>query len=163
MLITSIATAGVLAAGFLYLRSRFLDIMIKEIASPFGYDETVAKLSESINGKPGWHVFNVVDQGAEIVKNGGADAGRITIIQYCHGGHASRMFRVDERRKISAFSPKAVSVYQKSDGVTYASMMNGGMMKLFATGEMKRIVTEVSSEVKAMMSVLHARPALKDL
>ncbi|MGD9642738.1 MAG: DUF302 domain-containing protein [Elusimicrobiales bacterium] len=154
-----IAIAAVLAGVVLWLRANFLGLMLKEVKSPFGYDDTVVRLKESIAGKKGWHVFNVVDQGAEITRNGGAPAGRITIIQYCHGGFASRMFQTDERKKISAFSPKAISVYEKSDGAVYISMMNGELMKLVATGEMKEIVNEVSAEVKKIMSVLHRAPA----
>jgi uncharacterized protein (DUF302 family) len=145
-------------AAFL-LRTRFLDLMIKEMKSPFPYGETVERLKKSIAAQKGWHVFNVVDQGAEIVKNGGWDVGRITIMQYCHGPFASRMFQNDERKKISVFSPKAVSIYTKSDGRTYVSMMNGEMMKLVAAGEMKQIVREVSGEVKGIMSVLHGKAA----
>jgi uncharacterized protein (DUF302 family) len=144
-----------------FLRTGFLDLMIKEVKSPFTYEETVEKIKNSINGQRGWHVFNVVDQGAEIIKNGGTDVGRITIIQYCHGAFASRMFSADERRKISVFSPKAISIYQKRDGNTYISMMNGEMMKLTATGETKEIILEVSTEVKKIMSVVHGKPAVK--
>lgn len=154
--------AAIVAAA-LWLRSNFLSLMLKEIKSPFGYDDTVARLKEGISGKKGWHVFNVVDQGVEITKNGGAPAGRITIIQYCHSGFASRMFQADDRKKVSAFSPKAISVYEKSDGAAYVSMMNGELMKLVASGEMKDIVNEVSAEVKKIMSVLRRAPAAENL
>jgi uncharacterized protein (DUF302 family) len=157
---TLFGAALVFFAAFL-LRANFMNLMVKEIKSPFSYSETVEKIKNSIDGQKGWHVFKVVDQGAEIVKNGGADVGRITIIQYCHGGFAARMFQTDERRKISAFSPKALSIYEKSDGGTYISMMNGEIMKMVATGETREIVLQVSGEVKKIMSVVHAQPAEK--
>jgi uncharacterized protein (DUF302 family) len=158
MIITIVLTAAI-AVVLMYVRVRFLDLMVKEIRSPFDFDETIARLTSSIGSRKGWHVFNVVDQGGEIIRNGGDDVGRITVLQYCHGALASRMFLADERKKISVFSPKTMSVYQKNDGATYVSMMNGELMLRLASGEMKEIIEDVSAEVKTIMSVFRKTPA----
>ncbi|NLI09768.1 MAG: DUF302 domain-containing protein [Elusimicrobia bacterium] len=151
-----ISVCIILFAAFL-LRESFLNIMIKEFPSAYGYEETINIIKERISNKKGWHLFGVIDQGSEIVANGGSPVGRIAIIHYCHGGFASMMFSADSRKKISVFSPKAVSVYEKKDGKTYIAMMNGGLMKLLSSGEMREIVKAVSREVKEIFVVLHKK------
>ncbi len=156
MLTCTIFLLALIFIGF-YFRGSFLNLMIKEFPSAYSYEETVSKIKERISSKKGWHIFGVIDQGEEIVKNGGEPVGKIAIIHYCHGKFASMMFSQDSRKKISVFSPKAISVYEKSDGKTYIAMMNGQLMKFFSSGDMKEIVKAVSGEVREIMSPLHQK------
>ena len=151
-------TAAAIAARMLfrYMQNHFIQLMIREIPSPMGYAETIARLKANITDKPGWHVFNVVDQGREIVDNGGASVGRMTILQFCHGPFASRMFADESRRRMSVFSPRNVSVYEKSDGKAYVAIMNGDLMMKFTPPATRAIIREVARDVKSMLSFLHA-------
>lgn len=141
---------------FRHLQGHFIQLMIRELPSPLGFDETVAKLKTQIAEKPGWHVFNVVDQGGEIVANGGAPIGRMTILQFCHGPFASRMFSAEDRRRMSVFSPRNVSVYEKADGRAYVAIMNGDLMMKFAPPATRAIIREIARDVKSMLAFLHS-------
>ncbi|MGD9780703.1 MAG: DUF302 domain-containing protein [Kiritimatiellia bacterium] len=141
---------------FRYMQNHFIQLMIREIPSPMGYAETIDRLKANIADKPGWHVFNVVDQGREIVENGGAPIGRMTILQFCHGPFASQMFSDESRRRMSVFSPRNVSVYEKNDGKTYVAIMNGDLMMKFTPPATRAIIREVARDVKSMLSFLHA-------
>lgn len=141
---------------FRYLQNHFMQLMIREIPSPMGYAETIDRLKANIADKPGWHVFNVVDQGREIVDNGGAPIGRMTILQFCHGPFASQMFSDESRRRMSVFSPRNVSVYEKNDGKTYVAIMNGDLMMKFTPPATRAIIREVARDMKSMLSFLHA-------
>ena len=140
---------------FRYMQYHFIQLMIREIPSPLGFSETVAKLTANMNQKPGWHVFNTVDQGREIVVNGGASIGRMTILQFCHGAFASQMFSDESRRRMSVFSPRNISVYEKVDGKTYVAIMNGDLMMKFTPPATRAIIREVARDVKSMLSFLH--------
>lgn len=142
---------------FLIMKNKFLNLMINEFRSDYSYENTIEIIKERISSKKGWHIFGVIDQGNEIIKNGGNYVGKITIIHYCNGIFASRMFSDDLRKKISIFSPKAIAVYEKKDGNVYVAMMNSMLMKLFSSGEMKDIVKAVSSEVKEIIAPLIKR------
>ena len=141
---------------FRHLQGHFIQLMIRELPSPLGFDETVAKLKTNIAEKPGWHVFNVVDQGGEIVANGGASVGRMAILQFCHGSYASRMFSDESRRRMSVFSPRNVSIYEKRDGRAYVAIMNGDLMLKFAPPAARAIIREVARDVKSMLAFLHS-------
>ncbi len=133
-------------------RGRLLSLMIKEIASPHDYEKTLDLIKKTFSNSEGWRIVNIIDQGKKIIENGGDPVGRITIIQYCHSIYASQMFKDDNRKKISVFSPKSIAVYEKSDGKTYISLMNSAIMKFISSGEMKEIVKNVSGEVGQMMA-----------
>lgn len=144
---------------FHYAQNNFIRLMIRELPSPLPCGETIAKLKTNIAEKPGWHIFNVVDQGREIVENGGAAIGRMTILQFCHGPFASQMFSAEDRRRMSVFSPRSISVYEKSDGKAYVAIMNGDLMMKFTPPATRAIIREVARDVKSMLAFLHAGPA----
>ena len=141
---------------FRYMQNHFIQMMIREIPSPLGFSETVEKLTANINQKPGWHVFNTVNQDREIVVNGGASIGRMTILQFCHGAFASQMFTDESRRRMSVFSPRNISVYEKADGKAYVAIMNGDLMIKFTPPATRAIIREVARDVKSMLSFLHS-------
>lgn len=156
-ILLALAAAAIAAWVFYrYIQNHFIPMMIRELPSPLDYENTVAQLKASISGKPGWHIFNVVDQGREIVDNGGAPVGRMTILQFCHGPFASRMFADENRRRMSVFSPRNVSVYEKRDGKAYVAIMNGDLMMKFTPPATRAIIRDVARDVKSMLSFLHA-------
>lgn len=152
------ALAAVLPAAFgLYrwMQNRFIQLMIREIPSPMSYEETIGTLKAKINGTPGWHVFNTVDQGREITDNGGRSIGRMTILQFCHGPYASKMFSDESRRRMSVFSPRSISIYEKQDQRTYVAVMNGDLMMKFTPPATREIIRRVAGDVKPMLGFLH--------
>lgn len=152
----ALALVALAAFGlFRFLQRRFLTMMIRELPSPLSFDATVETLTAAINGKPGWHVFNTIDQGREITAHGGEPVGRMTILQFCHGPLASRMFADESRRRMSVFSPRNISIYEKTDGQTYVAIMNGDLMMKFTPPATRAIIREVARDVKSMLAFLH--------
>lgn len=139
-----------------YIQNHFIRMMIREIPSPMGYAETLEKLESNISSHPEWHTFNVVDQGKEIVDNGGKSIGRMTILQFCHGPLASRMFSNENRRRMSVFSPRSISVYEKADGKAYVAIMNGDLMMKFTDAGTRAVIQNVAKDVKSMLAFLHS-------
>lgn len=153
----TLAAAAIAARLFYrYIQNHFIQLMIREIPSPLGYAETIDRLKTNISDKPGWHVFNVVDQGREIVDNSGASVGRMTILQFCHGPFAARMFADESRRRMSVFSPRNMSIYEKNDGRAYVAIMNGDLMMKFTPPATRAIIREVARDVKSMLAFLHS-------
>jgi uncharacterized protein (DUF302 family) len=156
-LLLALAAAALAAVAlFRLLQQRFIPMMIRELPSPLSYGATLDTLAANINSTPGWHVFNTIDQGREITAHGGEPIGRMTILQFCHGPFASRMFSDESRRRMSVFSPRSISVYEKGDGSTYVAIMNGDLMMKFTPPATRAIIREVARDVKSMLAFLHA-------
>jgi len=139
-----LALALVAMGGWLfyrYIQNHFIQMMIREIPSPLGYAETLEKLEGNISSKPQWHTFNVVDQGKEIIDNGGESIGKMTI---------------EGRRRMSVFSPRSISVYEKADGKAYVAIMNGDLMMKFTDPGTRAVIQNVAKDVKSMLAFLHA-------
>lgn len=154
----ALALVALAAFGlFRLLQRRFITLMIRELPSPLPFEATVNTLTANINGTPGWHIFNTVDQGGEITVHGGDSIGRMTILQFCHGPFASQMFSDEARRRMSVFSPRSVSVYEKADGKTCVAIMNGDLMMKFTPPATRAIIREVARDVKGMLAFLHPR------
>jgi len=154
-----LAVAVIAVAGWFfyrYIQTHFIQMMIREIPSPLGYAETLETLESNISSKPEWHTFNVVDQGKEIVDNGGKSIGKMTILQFCHGPLASKMFSDEGRRRMSVFSPRSISVYEKTDGKAYVAIMNGDLMMKFTDSGTRAVIQNVAKDVKSMLAFLHA-------
>ena len=129
-------------------------MLIKEQESPFDFEKTIDLLIEAINNKEGWKVTALIDQNQAVMENGGTSIGKFKIIKYCNGKHASQMLQSDDRKYIGTMMPKSFAVYEKSDGQSYVSFLNGAVMGDMMGGEIEAIINEVSFDVSEMISVL---------
>ncbi|MFC2090452.1 DUF302 domain-containing protein [Bacteroidota bacterium] len=129
-------------------------MLIKELQSPHDFEKTVEILINRINNKEGWKVTALIDQNKAIQDNGGAAVGKFKIIKYCNGKHASQMLLSDDRKFMGTMMPKSFAVYEKADGKSYISMINGTEMGKLFGGEVEKIINEVSVDVREMISFL---------
>jgi uncharacterized protein (DUF302 family) len=145
---------GILFAGIaMSLSAKYM--MLTEVKSPYDYAKTVAMIQGNIPLQPGWHVVAVIDQQKEIAEHGGKPIAPFTIIKYCSGPVAGEMLAADDRKKLGAMMPKALAVYEKSDGQVYVSSANGAIMGKLFGGETERIIERVSLDVEKMLRFLN--------
>ncbi len=146
--------AGILFAGIaMSLSAKYL--MITEVKSPYDHAKTVSMIAANIPKQPGWHIVSVIDQQKEIADHGGTPIAPFTIIKYCNGPVAGEMLSADDRKKLGAMMPKALAVYEKSDGQVYVSSANGAIMGKLFGGETERIIERVSLDVEKMLRFLN--------
>ena len=130
-------------------------MMIKEIKSPYDYEKTVETIETRVNSMSGWHVVTVYDMNKEVVEHGGNPIGKYSIIKYCSGKYASEMLREDTRKTMGAMMPKALAVYEKSDGQVYVATSNGAVMGKLFGGETESLIERVSLEVEEMLRFMN--------
>jgi uncharacterized protein (DUF302 family) len=130
-------------------------MMIKEMASPYGFDKTVRTIEENISKKAGWHLVQTIDQQAEVQKYAGKDIGQLKIIQYCNGEFAYQMLNADDRKRVSVMMPKTISVYELSTGETIVASANGAVMGKLFGGETGKIIEKVSLEVEDILRFMN--------
>jgi len=135
-------------------------MMVKEMKSPYDFDKTVEVMAAQINGKPGWHVTDIIDQNKEVSENGGSPIGNYKIIKYCHGGYSSQVLIEDDLKQMGNMMPKTFAVYEKTNGQVFISTMNGAVMGKIFGGEFEKIIEEVSLEVEDMMRFINLKYTL---
>jgi len=102
-------------------------MMLTERLSPYGVDETVAKITANAKAE-GWVVSSVQPLHKSVKKHGGGDLLPVVLINLCQADHAYNILKEDAHKVISVMMPCTISVYQKSDGLIYVGTMNAGLL-----------------------------------
>ncbi|MDP2828179.1 MAG: DUF302 domain-containing protein [Sulfuricellaceae bacterium] len=120
-------------------------MMFKERVSPFGLEETVARIQQNIqNAGNGWSMTGLRDPAKAVQKDGG-NVLPVLMIEACSTKYSAPVLKDDSVRFLSILMPCKISVYKKNDGKTYIGNMNAGLMgKMFGP-----MVGEVMSHVAA--------------
>jgi uncharacterized protein (DUF302 family) len=93
-----------------------------ESQSRYGFQATVDSISKfAVAG--GWKVTIVHDL-QETMKKNGKEVLPVKVMEICNPGLAYQILSKDSQREVSVMLPCRISVYEKSDGLTYVSRMN---------------------------------------
>jgi uncharacterized protein (DUF302 family) len=118
-------------------------------ASPFGFEETLKKLAESIAAE-GWKTPAVHDL-QQTMRNFGKEVLPVRVFEICHPKHSSRILEKDDERVVSALMPCRISVYTKSDGKTYISRVNASMVAASIGGIITEVMTNSALDVERII------------
>lgn len=118
-------------------------LMFREVPSPFGLEETVARIQKNIqNAGNGWALSGLRDP-AKAVQNDGGNVLPVLMIEACSTKYSKPILKEDSVRFLSILMPCKITVYKKNDGKIYIGLMNAGLMgKLFGP-----LVGDVMSQV----------------
>ncbi len=114
-------------------------LMCTETLSPYSVEETAQKIKQSALAT-GWVVPSISKLQKSIKEHGGGELPPVNLINLCHAEHAFNLLKSDANKYISVMMPCTISVYQKSDGKTYISAMNAGLLGKMFGGEISRIM-----------------------
>lgn len=132
-------------------------LMFREIPSPFGVEETVARIQQNIQkAGNGWSLIGLRDP-AKAVHNDGGNVLPVLMIEACSTRYSGPILKDDNIRFLSILIPCKISVYTKNDGKTYIGMMNAGLFgKLFGVGE---IMSHVAADQARFVQFDPSKPA----
>ena len=137
--IAGAAFCGVLVYNFMG------SLMFREVASPFGVEETVARIQQNIqNTGNGWALSGLRNP-AKAVEADGGNTLPVLLLEACSTKYSGPILKDDSVRFLSNLMPCKISVYKKNDGKTYIGMMNAGFMG----GMFGSMVGETMSHVAA--------------
>jgi len=125
-------------------------VMPYENLSPYTTEETVNKIKENAM-KAGWVVPNVRPLHKSILKHGGEKILPVMLVNLCQADHASNLLKEDANRKISVHMPCTISVYEKSDGKTYISTMDVGLLGKTFGGKVAKILKEIATDQQSFI------------
>ncbi len=127
-------------------------IMMNERESSYDFETSVAMLEESITVN-GWKMPTVHNlQGT--IERFGYDVLAVKVFEICHPDHAERILSQDDERIVSAMMPCRIAIYEKTDGKTYVSTMNTGLMGKLFGGLIAEVMGVASAESEQIVSVL---------
>ena len=122
-------TAGVIVGillAVITMASVMPKMMLHEKESPLGYADTIRQLEQAVtNG--GWVISRKVDMQKSIAKYG-KTIPKLTLLKICQADYAEKILNSDDAMYVSVMMSCSIAVYQKSDGKTYVSTMNTGLM-----------------------------------
>lgn len=126
-------------------------MMINVDESKYGVDQTVEMIVENAK-QGGWKIPKIYDIQKSLVNAGYSDMTAMKIISLCQPGHAYTILREDGNKKVSGIMPCRIGVYESSDGKTYVSGMNIGLMSKMFGGTIETVMGKVAIEEGEMLS-----------
>ncbi|MDD5059377.1 MAG: DUF302 domain-containing protein [Sideroxydans sp.] len=154
--------AGVTVIGLLVYNFAG-SLMFREVPSPFGVEETVARIQQNIlNAGNGWSLSGLRNAAKPIEADGG-NVLPVLMIEACSTKYSAPILKDDSLRFLSNLMPCKISVYKKNDGKTYIGLMNaqligslfgrkvGEIMGHVAADQAKFIVFDASKPAPAMI------------
>ncbi|HID81012.1 MAG TPA: DUF302 domain-containing protein [Chromatiales bacterium] len=142
-------------AGTLYvLRLKAPELLVKEVQSPYGFDETLEKLEANAK-ELGWKVPKKwkANFQANFNKVVGVDIGPMKLLKMCEPKVAADLLIKDENKYLSVMMPCTFAVYEKADGKTYIAMMNLAVVAQMIGGDVVTAMEVAMPDMEKMVNL----------
>ena len=137
----------------------FGSLMFKETPSPFGLEETVARVQQNIQHVGnGWALVGLRDP-AKAVQADGGNTLPVMLIEACSTKYSGPILKNDDVRFLSLLIPCKVAVYKKNDGKVYIGTMNAGLVGRLFGSQVGEIMSHVSADQAKFLIFDASKPA----
>lgn len=134
-------------------------LMFHEQASPFGLEETVARIQQNIqNSGTGWTLSGLRNP-ANAIKSDGGNTLPVMMVEACSTRYSKPILNEDSVRFLSILMPCKISVYKKNDGKVYIANMNAGLMGQMFGPLVGGIMKQVAEDQKKFLVMDPSKPA----
>ncbi len=142
--------------GFLMMGN----LMLREVESPFGVEETAARIQRNIQGMKdkGWALSGLRNP-AKAVANAGGNVPPVLLVEACSTAYSGPILKEDASRILSILMPCTITVYKKDNGKTYIGLMNAGLMGKMFGSTVASVMAEVAKDQKQMVKFDASKPA----
>lgn len=133
--------------------------MFREVPSPFGVEETAARIQANIKAVGnGWKLSGLRDP-AGAVARAGSNVLPVLLVEACSTEYSKPLLKDDTTRILSILMPCSITVYKKQDGKVYVGLMNAGLMgKLFGS-KVAAVMDKVAADQDRFVKFDPAKPA----
>lgn len=151
--------AGILLTGIL----AFLfagNLMFKEFESPYGMEETAARIQRNIQGleSKGWKLSGLRDP-SKAIATAGHNVPPVLLVEACSTNYSTPLLKEDETRILSILMPCTITVYKKENGKVYIGMMNAGLMGRMFGSKVAAVMEQVAADQRQFINFDPAKPA----
>lgn len=135
------------------------NLMFKEVPSPYGIEETAARIQQNIQATGnGWALVGLRNPGKAIEQDGGNTL-PVLMVEACSTRYSGPILKNDAIRFLSILMPCKISVYKKSDGKVYIGMMNAQLIGSLFGSEVGALMTQVAADQAKFVVFDPAKPA----
>ena len=135
------------------------DLMFKEISSPFGMEETVARIQQNIEATGnGWSLSGLRNPGKAVEADGGNTL-PVMMIEACSTKYSGPILKEDTVRFLSILMPCKISVYKKNDGKVYIGKMNAALLGPMFGPLVGDIMKKVAADQEKFLTFDPSKPA----
>lgn len=163
MIKTAVAfVVGILFTAFVaYLMMP--SMMFKERVSPFGFEETIARIQHNIADNPdlvakGWALSGLRNP-AKAVQTDGANVLPVMMVEVCSTKYSAPILKEDTVRFLSILMPCKISIYKKQDGKVYIGTMNAGLMGRMFGPLVGDVMAQVAKDQELFLAFDPSKPA----
>jgi uncharacterized protein (DUF302 family) len=123
------------------------DLMMREVESPFGLEETAARIQANIQKleHKGWKLSGLRDP-SKAVNAAGGNVLPVLLVEACSTAYSKPLLKEDASRILSLMMPCTITVYKKDDGKTYIGLMNAGLMGKMFGAKVGEIMSQVAED-----------------
>jgi len=136
------------------------DFMFNEYPSPFGVEETAARIQANIQAlsERGW-ALSALRNPAKAVAAGGTNVLPVLLVEACSTKYSGPILKDDDTRILSILMPCSIAIYKKDDGKTYIGTMNSGLMGKMFGSKVAGIMAEVAKDQNKFIIMDPTKPA----
>lgn len=131
-------------------------MMLKVHDSPLSYDATVAALQAQIDARQDWKVAYTYDFQLNIAEAGQGPVERVGNVALCNPRLASKILATDDDKKVTAFMPLGVGVFEETDGKVYVSELNVELLGMLFGGTIAEVMAEAGGDVSEIIASVTA-------
>jgi uncharacterized protein (DUF302 family) len=134
-------------------------LMFVEHGSPFGMEETVARIQANIKAAGNGWALSGLRNPARAVNNDGGNVLPVMMVEACSTKYSKPILNEDAVRILSILMPCKITVYKKNDGKVYIGTMNAALMgKLFGP-TVSEVMAQVAEDQKKFLAFDASQPA----
>ena len=127
-------------------------LMLIEHKSSKNYDETITALKDVIATKENWKVPEVFDFQKTIQDAGHGPINQVSTIALCNPLYASRILEDNQNKKVTAFMPLGIGVYEDTEGQVYISELNVGLLGMMFGGIIAEVMADAGKDVNEIIT-----------
>ncbi len=132
-------------------------LLLVEHKSPRNYEATVAAVQQALAGKQHWKVLTVSDWQKGISDAGFGPIDRVGTLELCNPRYASRILADPKNRKVTAFMPLGIGVYEDGKGQVFVSELKVGLMGMMFGGTIADVMGAAGADLSAVIATAIAQ------
>ena len=125
--------------------------------SPLGYAETVTALNAAIDSMPDWKAPETYDFQRNIDDAGHGPIEKVGSIALCNPLYASHILAEDDNKKVTAFMPLGIGVYEDEDGSVYISELNVALLGMMFGGTIAEVMADAGNDIGEVIALATER------
>lgn len=125
-------------------------LMLITYRSSRSYGDTVAALTEAFQGKPDWRVLELHDYQQRAAAFGSLE--HVGSMNVCNSRYAAKILGNDADRRVTAFMPLAIGIYEDKKNQVYISQLNVGLMGMMFGGTIADVMSAAGRDLQAAIA-----------